>query len=86
MAWLTGPGYFVCHQDGAAPAAIDYRIVPPETPPGWPGVKPNDQGLSRFVYAHMVDYLRRVSAHVVIGRAYRDGKEMPNYFVLCREP
>lgn len=86
MAWVTGPGYFICHQEGAAPAAIDYRVVPPEAPPGWPEVKRNDQGLSRFVYANMVDYLRRVSAHVLIGRAYKGGHEMPNYFVLCREP
>ena len=85
MAWLTGPGYFVCHQDGPVPAAIDYRVVPPEAPPGWPTVKPNDQGASRFVYRDMVDYLRRVSRHVLIGRAHRDGKELPNYFLLCRE-
>jgi hypothetical protein len=86
MAWMTGPGYFVCHQDGAVPAAIDYRRVPPEQPPGWPPVRPNDQGMSRFVYKDMVDYLRRVSAHVLIGRAHKYGKELPNYFILCREP
>jgi hypothetical protein len=86
MAWATGPGYFVCHQDREFPAAIDYRVVPPKTPPGWPEVKRNDQGLSRFVYNDMVDYLRRVSRHVLIGRAYKGGKEMPNYFLLCREP
>jgi hypothetical protein len=85
MAWVTGPGYFVCHQDGPIPAAIDYRVVPPEAPPGWPDVKRNDQGLSRFVYANMVDYLRRVSKHVLIGRAHKGGKEMPNWFLLCRE-
>ena len=49
-------------------------------------MKRNDQGLSRLVYANMVDYLRRVSKHVLIGRAYKDGKEMPNWFLLCREP
>jgi hypothetical protein len=86
LAWLTGPGYFVCHQDGPVPAAIDYRIVPPEAPPGWPAVKRNDEGLARLVYRDMVDYLRRVSAHVLIGRAHRDGHALPNYFVLCREP
>jgi len=85
LAWVTGPGYFVCHPDGTAPAAIDYRVVPPEVPPGWPEVKPNSAGLSRFVYNNMVDYLRRVSAHVLIGRAHRDGKALPNYFLLCRE-
>ena len=85
MAWVTGPGYFVCHQDGPIPAAIDYRVVPPEAPPGWPDVKRNDQGLSRLVYANMVDYLRRVSKHVLIGRAHKGGKEMPNWFLLCRQ-
>jgi len=86
MAWVTGPGYFVCHQDGAVPAAIDYRVVPPEAPPGWPAVRANDQGLSRLVYKDMVDYLRRVSSHVLIGRAHRHGSALPNYFLLCREP
>jgi len=86
LAWLTGPGYFVVHREGDAPAAIDYRLVPPGHPPNWPEVKPNDVGFSRFVYRNMVDYLRRVSQHVLIGRATRYGKELPNYFILCREP
>ena len=86
LAWLTGPGYFVVHPEGDAPAAIDYRLVPPGHPPNWPAVKPNDVGFSRFVYRDMVDYLRRVSRHVLIGRATRHGKELPNYFILCREP
>lgn len=86
LAWLTGPGYFVVHPEGDAPAAIDYRRVPPGHPPNWPAVKPNDVGLSRFVYRDMVDYLRRVSQHVLIGRATKYGKELPNYFILCREP
>ncbi len=86
LAWLTGPGYFVVHPEGDAPAAIDYRRVPPGHPASWPAVKPNDVGFSRFVYRDMVDYLRRVSRHVLIGRATRHGKELPNYFILCREP
>jgi hypothetical protein len=86
LAWLTGPGYFVVHPEGDAPAAIDYRQVPPVQPPGWPAVKPNDVGLSRFVYRDMVDFLRRVSRHVLIGRATRYGKQLPNFFLLCREP
>jgi hypothetical protein len=85
LAWLTGPGYFVVHEDGSRGAAIDYRDVPPEKPPTWPEVKPNDRGLSRFVYRDMVDYMRRVSRDVFIGSAHRDGKELGNYFVLCRE-
>jgi hypothetical protein len=86
LAWLTGPGYFVVHDEPARGAAIDYREVPPQGVPGWPAVKPNDVGLSRFVYRDMVDYLRRVSTHVLIGRATKYGKDLENYFVLCREP
>ena len=85
LAWLTGPGYFVVHEDRARGAAIDYREVPPEHPPTWPEVKPNDRGLSRFVYNGMVDYMRRVARDVFIGRAHRGGKELGNYFVLSRD-
>lgn len=86
LGWLTGPGYFVCHREDDVPAVIDYRRVPPEHPPTWPLVTPNDRGLSRFVYRDMVDLLRRVSRHVLIGRATRHGAALPNYFLLCREP
>jgi len=85
LAWLTGPGYFVVHDDRDG-AAIDYREVPPGHPPTWPEVRPNHRGFSRFVYHDMVDYLRRVSADVFIGRAHRGGKPRSNYFLLCREP
>jgi hypothetical protein len=85
LAWLTGPGYFVVHDDPRG-AAIDYREIPPSRPPGWPEPKPNDRGFSRFVYRDMVDYMRRVSEHVFIGSAYRGGKEFGSFFVLCREP
>ena len=85
LGWLTGPGYFVVHEDGARGAAIDYRHVPPDRPSTWPDVKPNDRGVSRFVYRDMIDYMRRVARDVFIGSAHRDGKELGNYFVLCRE-
>lgn len=84
---LVGPGYFVCRlADEGAPGAvvIDYEQLPSRAPEGWPELKPNERGVSRFVYAYMQDYLRRVSDHVTIGRAYRHGKESPNYFILCR--
>jgi hypothetical protein len=86
LAWLTGPGYFVAHEDPARGVALDYRRVPPEHPEGWPDVRTNDAGFSRFVYKNMVDYLRRVSNDIFIGSAYRGGKELGNFFVLCREP
>ena len=85
LAWLTGPGYFVVHDDRTRGAAIDYREVPPERPASWPEIQPNDRGFSRFVYKGMIDYMRRVSQHVFIGAATRNGKELGNYFILCRE-
>ncbi len=84
IAWLTGPGYFVVHEDPPRGVAIDYREVPPGKPGTWPEVKPNDRGFSRFVYRDMVDYMRRVSRDVFIGAAHRHGRELGNYFVLCR--
>ena len=56
-----------------------------EVPAGWPPIKRNERGLQRFVYAGMVDFMRKVSDHVSIGRAYKGGeRELPHTFVLCR--
>lgn len=86
---LIGPGFFVAHYfPDRKEIGIDYLQVPPEGsafPDGWPALKPNTSGLQRFVYNGMIDYMRKVSAHVTIGRAYRGGtQEQPNYFLLCR--
>jgi hypothetical protein len=86
MAPVTGPGYFVAVPDEArGEVLVDYRQVPTTAPPGWPPVKRNEAGLSRFVYGYMVDTLRRVSTHVTIGSAARKGKDMHSYFLLCQE-
>jgi hypothetical protein len=82
-AWFAGPGYYVLRRDGSG-TYVDYTEVPREKPAAWPPIRPNDVGISRFVYGHMKDYLRRVYGRVVIGRAYRHGKATPNYFVLAR--
>ena len=89
---LVGPGYFVCHmsdQDESTDAAvaelvINYERLPEHAPEGWPEVRFNERGISKLVYAFMHDYMRRVSEHITIGRAYRKGAESPNYFTLCR--
>ena len=85
---MVGPGYFICrasdHLDTGS-VVIDYEMLPDQAPEGWPKLQSNERGISRFVYAYMHDYLRSVSDHVTIGRAYRKGKESPNYFTLCRE-
>ena len=66
-------------------SVVDYWQVPTERPAQWPEVRDNTDGLQRFVYARMHDFLRKVSAHVSIGRAWREHKATDNYFVLCRE-
>jgi hypothetical protein len=84
---LTGPGYYVAYADaGAGEVLIDYTKLPPSAPPGWPRVKSNERGLARFIYGFMVDRLRRVSEHVTIGSAIRNGREIGSWFLLCREP
>jgi hypothetical protein len=86
MSPVTGPGYFVAREDTARPEVlVDYNFVPKQHPEGWPEIRPNEQGLSRFVYGFMVDTLRGVSQHVTIGSAARRGKDMGSWFILCRE-
>lgn len=86
MAPLTGPGYFVAlPSPDRDEVLVDYRVLPDRHPDGWPEIRSNEKGLSRLVYGFMVDTLRRVSQHVTIGSAARDGKELGSWFVLCRE-
>ena len=83
---LTGPGYFLAVTAPGRPEVwVDYRRVPPDHPEGWPEIRSNERGLSRFVYGFMVDTLRGVSDHVTIGSAARNGKDLGSWFVLCRE-
>jgi hypothetical protein len=86
LSVLTGPGYFVAHDDPAGrEVLIDYRELPPLHPAGWPEIRGNERGLARLVYGSMVDRLRRVSEHVSIGSATRHGREFGSWFVLARE-
>jgi len=86
LSWLTGPGYFVARVDPARPEVlIDYREVPSSAPAGWPPLRRNETGAARFVYGFMVDRLRRVSEHVTIGSAARNGRDLGSWFLLTRE-
>ncbi len=90
MAWAVGPGFYVAHgtEDETDPPGayvIDYTRLPPKKPASWPEIVPNTARLGRFVYAGMKDYMRKVSDHVAIGRAYKGGKAMDAWFLLCRE-
>jgi hypothetical protein len=90
---LVGPGYFVAHftRDEPAwtdrgPVVVDYFQVPDgPVPAQWPKVVPNSHGLQRFVYKGTRDFMRRVSAHVSIGAAYKGEKPLDHYFVLVRQ-
>lgn len=91
LDWATGPGYYVAHAvdkaeipDAPSDFVINYKKLPPKKPESWPLIVPNEARLGRFVYAGMYDYMRKVSEHVSIGRAYK-GKAMNAWFLLCRE-
>ena len=85
MSLFTGPGYFTVEQAGSE-ILFDYTKVPAqsEVPADWPRVRPNNRGLSHFIYKNMHDFCRRVSRDVVIGQATRLGKPIGQYFVLVR--
>ena len=85
-SWLTGPGYFVARPNPRGDQiVIDYSELPEQAPANWPGIRDNEHGISRLVFAGMTDTLRRVSQHVSIGAAAKRGKAIDAYFVLCRE-
>jgi hypothetical protein len=80
----TGPGYFVLHATATGELVVDYTRLPPGKPAAWPDILPNSARLSRFIYYQTTDLLRRVSKHVVIGRAYRKGRPFDAWFALVR--
>ncbi len=83
---LTGPGYFVVRKDEGQPELlIDYQRLPKDKPADFPEIRGNESGIARLVYGSMVDAVRRVSEHVSIGSAMRNGEMIGAYFVLCRE-
>lgn len=86
MSWLVGPGHFLVRaSESPLPGAhFSYLEVAKDAPPEFPPIQPNDAGLSTLVYAHMIDYLRRISRHAVIGAAWKKGKPSGDYFMLVR--
>ncbi len=81
----VGPGYYVARRHGEGELIVDYLSVPPSAPAGWPPIRPNEERLSRFVYAGTQDVLRADSKHVSTGRAQKAGKWLPAWFVLTRQ-
>lgn len=85
LSSVTGPGYFMARDDTKTrEVLVDYHRLPDQKPADWPPIRSNERGLSRFVYGFMIDRLRRVSKHVTIGSAARNGRELGSYFILSR--
>jgi hypothetical protein len=83
---VVGPGWFVTRKgDKDGEVDIDYYRIPGRQIEGAPPLKKNTSGLSFFVYGNMVDVMRKVSDHVTIGNAVKNGKRTDNYFLLSRE-
>jgi hypothetical protein len=83
---LVGPGYFVAYNNAETQEVdVDYRMMPIDKPQDWPVIKGNSGGVGKLVFGNMVDSLRKVSEHVSIGSAARNGKPMGSWFVLCRQ-
>ena len=84
---LTGPGYFIVTEADEAHAGellFDYTKPPPFEPAGWPAFRPNDRGLSRLVFMDLQDYVRQVAPGVVVGIAFKQGKDQDACFSLTR--
>ena len=77
QALAVGPGHFTVRADpeDRDTLLIDYGRVPTATHPDFPALRDNDAvgfpgPLSRWVYGGgMVDRLRRITPHVLVGRA-----------------
>jgi hypothetical protein len=75
MRWLTGPGYFVLRPDAErGELLVDYNQVPPTHPAAWPAIRPNERGLSQFVYGSRSTACA-ASRSVSVGSAARKGKD-----------
>ncbi len=88
LARVSEPGYFTVRAgegEHENELVIDYGKVPKSKPAEWPEIEPNDKGfLNPIVWGGMVDYLRRISEHVSIGKATKNGKAIGQYFALVR--
>jgi hypothetical protein len=95
LGWFTGPGYFLVREKGSespdgradhdGQLFINYYEQPSRAPvAGWPDPEPPMAWSADLVWGSMCDYMWRVSAHVSIGAAYKKGKQIGQFFALCR--
>lgn len=83
-ATFAGPGYFFATTGDDGELVFDYTRLPTLQPEGWPEIRPNTGLIPGMTYGNMLDYVRRVSEHTVIGAAYRHGKPRNAWFLLTR--
>lgn len=96
LFWFTGPGYFVVRPRGSATpdgrvdsdgqVFVNYYERPEQAPiASWPAPQPPLRLTASLVWGNMADYMWRVSRHVSIGAAYKNGKKMGQFFALIRQ-
>lgn len=83
-ARFAGPGYFFAGNSSDGELVFDYTRLPTLQPEGWPEIRPNTGLIPGMTYGNMLDYVRRVSRHTVIGAAFRNGKSRNAWFLLTR--
>jgi len=99
---ITGPGHYICYDSPDVPGEVwvDYRTIPQKQCPEFPPLIDNDSGLRALIFGNMVDIIRRVSEHVVVGDATKKlppprplgmgskigGMLATAPFVLCQPP
>lgn len=83
-ATFAGPGYFFAKNGDDGELVFDYTRLPTLQPEGWPEIRPNTGLIPGLTYGNMLDYVRRVSKHTVIGAAYKGGKPRNAWFLLTR--
>ncbi len=86
---FTGPGYFVCklgEGDHDGEVGVDYTKLPSDKAPSWPAITGHRFPIGTAAFGGaMVDWLRKVSTHVSIGRAFKYGRWIDAYFALVRK-
>ncbi|MBX3230170.1 MAG: hypothetical protein KIT84_24945 [Labilithrix sp.] len=84
---FAGPGYFTASKgegEHEGELVIEYTKIPKEKPEGWPKIVENAGLIPGIVYGGMTDYLRGISTHVSIGKAFKGGKPRGEWFALVR--
>jgi hypothetical protein len=83
--FVGGPGHFMGYgsPEVGGEIWIDYCKLPQTTHELFPPLRSNTKGLARLVYGNLLDIVRRVSKHILIGDSFKKGKPVGVLFTLC---